>query len=466
MTETARARILVVDDDRASRDLMAKILRQDGYEIDRGLPTAPRPSPARAPRPGREPIDLVVSDIRMVEADGLEVLKAFRARQPRHAGDPGDRLRQRERRAPGRHPPGRLRLPLEALRGRRHQAGGGPGAAAETAGRGEPHAAPRGAREVQAREHRRAQRGHAAGLQDRRARRRHRRHGAHPGRERHGQGAAWRAPSTSARRARRGPSSPSTAARSPRRARERALRPRARAPSPARRWRAAASSRRPTAARSSSTRSATSRPKLQAKLLRVLQEGEVRPVGQNEPVSVDVRVVAATNRDLELRRCRRAASARTSSTGSTWSPSASRRCASAPRTSPLLAEHFVRKHGRSRDRRPLAPRPASVLAAYRWPGNVRELENVIARALALNPSRRDPPRGPARLTCVRPSAAAGARATAAPASKADRPSPRLERRYAELVLQETRRQQEQGRRAAGHRPQDARNTLAAQAART
>src|SRR5450432_797154 len=76
------ARVLVVDDDRASRDLMAKILRQEGYQVETASDGAEAIAKAKALPPAGDPIDLVVSDIRMVEADGLEVLKAFRTARP------------------------------------------------------------------------------------------------------------------------------------------------------------------------------------------------------------------------------------------------------------------------------------------------------------------------------------------------------------------------------------------------
>ena len=78
-----KTRILVVDDDRASRDLMVKVLSQSGDRSQRGAADGTEAIPrARALAHGGEPIDLVVSDIRMVEADGLQVLKAFRQESP------------------------------------------------------------------------------------------------------------------------------------------------------------------------------------------------------------------------------------------------------------------------------------------------------------------------------------------------------------------------------------------------
>ena len=125
---------------------------------------------------------------------------------------------------------------------------------------------------------------------------------------------------------------------------------------------------------------------LQAKLLRVLQSGEVdagRRRAQRE--QVDVRIVAATNRDLDAD-VREGRFREDLSTACAWSRSGSRRCASAARTSALLAEHFVaplrRPSWRARPRY-LRRRHARASRAHDWPGNVRELENAIKRALVL-----------------------------------------------------------------------------------
>src|SRR5512143_1055505 len=174
-------------------------------------------------------------------------------------------------------------------------------------------------------------------------------------------------------------------------------------------------------------------PNLQARLLRALQEGTIRRVGANEPIAVDVRVVAATNRDLEA-----AVKAGTFRADLYYRlhvvsiripPLRDRR-----EDIPLLAEHFAQKHGRA-EGSAISPEARELLVAYDWPGNVRELENVVARALALNPSGVVIPED-------LPDAVRGARPTAAAAAGlpdvTDRPTlAEVERRYATQVLQET-----------------------------
>ncbi len=175
-------------------------------------------------------------------------------------------------------------------------------------------------------------------------------------------------------------------------------------------------------------------PKLQAQLLRVLQEGEIRPVGANESVAVNVRVVAATNRDLaqavQEGTFREDLFYRLNVVTIRIPPLRER-----TEDIPLLAEHFVHKHGRT-ETASLSPEARAVLSAYRWPGNVRELENAIARALALNPSGVILPEDlPLHVREPAPGKSGIKAATAQ--LWADRPTLEvLERRYAELVLQE------------------------------
>ena len=130
-------------------------------------------------------------------------------------------------------------------------------------------------------------------------------------------------------------------------------------------------------------------PGMQGKLLRVLQEGEIRRVGAERTRKVDVRIVAATNRDLarmvEEGKFRRDLFFRLNVAGISLPPLRERRD-----DIPLMVEHFLAKLA-ARDGRP-APKPidpAAVarLAAYRWPGNVRELENEVTRAEALSGAR-------------------------------------------------------------------------------
>ncbi|HSJ99582.1 MAG TPA: sigma-54 dependent transcriptional regulator, partial [Kofleriaceae bacterium] len=125
---------------------------------------------------------------------------------------------------------------------------------------------------------------------------------------------------------------------------------------------------------------------LQVKLLRGLQERKVKAVGATEELEVDVRVIAATNRDLEAEVARGAFRAdlyyRLNVIELRLPPLRHRR-----EDIPLLAEHFLRKFGVEHGRAPrLAPEAMRRLESYDFPGNVRELENLIERAVALSPS--------------------------------------------------------------------------------
>ncbi|CAN5827009.1 sigma-54 dependent transcriptional regulator [soil metagenome] len=124
---------------------------------------------------------------------------------------------------------------------------------------------------------------------------------------------------------------------------------------------------------------------LQVKLLRVLQERTVRPIGGGEERVVDVRVVAATSRDLVEEvtggRFREDLFYRINVIHLHLPPLRTR-----PEDVALLAEHFLAIHSKrlAIDSEPLPKSMFAVLARYTWPGNVRELENVIERALILS----------------------------------------------------------------------------------
>jgi two-component system, NtrC family, response regulator AtoC len=120
---------------------------------------------------------------------------------------------------------------------------------------------------------------------------------------------------------------------------------------------------------------------MQAKLLRVLQEKEARPVGSNQPVKVDVRVIAATNRDLEKEyrtgTFRKDLYFRLNVVTLHVPPLRERRS-----DIPMLAHWFLDRCAAGRSVQVTNSAMKSLLQ-YDWPGNVRELENCVERALAL-----------------------------------------------------------------------------------
>jgi transcriptional regulator with GAF, ATPase, and Fis domain/tetratricopeptide (TPR) repeat protein len=130
-------------------------------------------------------------------------------------------------------------------------------------------------------------------------------------------------------------------------------------------------------------------PGMQGKLLRVLQEGEIRRVGSERTRKVDVRVLAATNRDLaqmvEEGRFRRDLFFRLNVAPIALPPLRDRRD-----DIPLMVESFLAKLAKAAGRpasKPFDPAVLARLLAYRWPGNVRELENEMIRADALSGAR-------------------------------------------------------------------------------
>ncbi|HMI50675.1 MAG TPA: sigma-54 dependent transcriptional regulator [Candidatus Saccharimonadales bacterium] len=120
---------------------------------------------------------------------------------------------------------------------------------------------------------------------------------------------------------------------------------------------------------------------MQAKLLRVLQEKEIRPVGSNVKINIDVRVIAATNRDLES--AYRAGTFRKDlyfrlNVVTVHLPSLHDRRSDIP----MLVHHFLDKYAAGAHMQ-VTPAAMKSLLHYEWPGNIRELENCIARAVTL-----------------------------------------------------------------------------------
>jgi two-component system response regulator HydG len=140
---------------------------------------------------------------------------------------------------------------------------------------------------------------------------------------------------------------------------------------------------------------------MQAKLLRVLENGEVVRVGSNEPIKVDVRLISATNRDLDEmvkeKQFREDLFFRIKGVTILLPPLRERR-----EDIPLLSYYFL-KQSSERYGKPavsMKPQTQQLLVGYSWPGNVRQLKNVIENMVVLSP---DGPLGPEHLpTEIRP----------------------------------------------------------------
>jgi two-component system response regulator AtoC len=120
---------------------------------------------------------------------------------------------------------------------------------------------------------------------------------------------------------------------------------------------------------------------MQAKLLRALQEREVRPVGSNTSITIDVRVIAATNRDLEA--AYREGTFRKDlyfrlNVVTVHLPALRERRSDIP----MLVHHFLNRYAPDANLQ-VTPAAMKSLLQYEWPGNVRELENCVARAVTL-----------------------------------------------------------------------------------
>jgi len=123
-------------------------------------------------------------------------------------------------------------------------------------------------------------------------------------------------------------------------------------------------------------------PPFQVKLLRVLQEGEFMRVGDPHPLRVNIRIIAATNRDLERaverREFRQDLYYRLKGIAIHLPPLRDRLD-----DIPLLAYHFLAKYRRDRKAERIDPQALKALQAYKWPGNIREMEHVIEYALSM-----------------------------------------------------------------------------------
>ena len=128
--------------------------------------------------------------------------------------------------------------------------------------------------------------------------------------------------------------------------------------------------------------------RLQIKLLRVLQEEQVRPVGATDPVPIDTRVISATNQNLNdlmmARTFREDLFYRLNVVNIQLPPLRARR-----EDIPLLVEHFLIKitEETAQERKVYAPEAVECLVANEWPGNVRQLYNVVRQNVALSPTR-------------------------------------------------------------------------------
>jgi DNA-binding NtrC family response regulator len=127
-------------------------------------------------------------------------------------------------------------------------------------------------------------------------------------------------------------------------------------------------------------------PSVQAKILRFVQFGEIRRIGSARVGRVDVRIIAATNRDLESLvsegKFREDLYYRLNVVSIYLPPLRQRRC-----DVPLLIDHFIAAYAAEGEKVRISPAARGAVVAYDYPGNVRELENIVRRFLALSEAR-------------------------------------------------------------------------------
>lgn len=177
----------------------------------------------------------------------------------------------------------------------------------------------------------------------------------------------------------------------------------------------------------------------QVKLLRSLQEGEIRRVGANRTIKVDVRVIAASNRDIEVEvengRFRQDLMYRLNAVTIHLPPLRERN-----EDIPLLAEHFAHQVISSASWSPsFSENAMEMLQSYQWPGNIRELENAVLHAVSLSDDIIYPEHLPARIQSggELPPADSGKRAEAAEHETQLLPLAEMEQNYVEQVLAHT-----------------------------
>ncbi len=174
---------------------------------------------------------------------------------------------------------------------------------------------------------------------------------------------------------------------------------------------------------------------MQAKLLRVLQEREVQRVGSDQPLRVDVRIIAATNRDLaryvEEGHFREDLFYRLNVMTLQVPPLRER-----SEDLPLLAQHFLQRFA-EKNRKPLkgfTPQAMDLLLKHQWPGNVRELENAVERAVILSMGDYVSER---ELPLIIAEATQGAETPSAGGAAAGRPLEEVEREAILATLEQT-----------------------------
>lgn len=183
---------------------------------------------------------------------------------------------------------------------------------------------------------------------------------------------------------------------------------------------------------------------LQAKLLRVLQEKQIRPVGGNQTKPIDVRILAATHRDLRVMvkdgKFREDLFYRLNVVPIRV-PSLRERAGDIP----LLVESFIKKFAVRNGTAPktVSPETMSILMSHPWPGNVRELENVIERAMVLSPG-----------SVIEKQAVLGSALEDSQHSldqiHADRPTlEKLEERYIKIIMAEAHQKKDQAAKILG-----------------